>query len=65
MAPGGGPKLDPPLPPALSAFRKLVEACNKRPANENQQKFVNRMETISTIALSFEEPYKSTLNLAK
>jgi len=65
MAIGGGLDHDPPLPHELSMFWKMVAACNKWPANENQQKFVKRMETIPTVALLTEEPYKSTLNLVE
>jgi hypothetical protein len=37
MAPRGGPEAPPPpLPPNIEAFRKMVAACNKRPASDSQ-----------------------------
>jgi hypothetical protein len=64
MAPRGGPKVVPPLPPELMAFRKLVASCNKFLANDLQQKFVKRLE-IPTVALLIEYPRRSALNLSK
>ena len=65
MAPGGGREKKTPLPPKLAAFRDLVAACNKRPATENQQKFVKKMASIPTVALPTKEPCKAVLNLAE
>ena len=37
MAPRGGPEAPPPpLPPNIESFRKMVTACNKRPASDSQ-----------------------------
>jgi hypothetical protein len=46
-------------------FRKLVATSNKRPTSEHQQKFVKKLETIPTVALSTEEPCRSALNLTE
>jgi len=65
MAPGGGPKATPPLPPGLIVFRKLVATCNKCQTSKQQHKFVKKLETIPTVALPTKEPCRSDLNLTK
>lgn len=64
MNDGGGPEALPPLAD-LEAFKKLVNTCGKRPATEQQQKFVKRLTNIPTIALPSEDPCRSALNLAE
>jgi hypothetical protein len=65
MASGGGPEAPPPLPPEITAFRKLVAANDKCPTTGIQQKFVKKLDNIPSVDLPAEEPCRSALNLAE
>jgi len=66
MAPGGGPEApQPPLPPNIDAFRKLVTACNKRSASDSLHKFVKKLDNIPSIDLPPKETCRSALNLVE
>lgn len=53
------------LPLELLAFKPLVGDCSKRPISASQQKFIKKMEAISTVALPAEELCRAALNIAK
>jgi hypothetical protein len=65
MASRGGSEPPPPPPPELTTFKKLVEACSKRPVTPSQHKFVKKMESISSVALPTEEPCLPSLNIVE
>jgi len=57
-------EVDPsPLPPEVTEFQKMIEACNRRPPSAQQQKFIKKKDCIPTVALLEEETCRSALNL--
>ena len=64
MGPNGAPEGSTSNPPELVAFRKLIARCDKCKLNETQQKFMKKMDSIPTVALSAKETCRLALNLA-
>lgn len=53
------------MPLDVLAFRAMINAGPKRAPSVIQQKFIKKMEKISSVALPEEETYKAALNLAE
>ena len=55
---------DPPLPPELDAFKRLVASYDKRKGNSLVQQFVKKVD-IPSVELSIERPCQTDLNLSE
>jgi len=64
MASRGGYEPPPLLPLDLSAFKKLIESCSRRPVSTTEENFVKKLDSIPLIALRVDEACRAALNLA-
>ena len=62
---GGGPRIPPPVPPEIDAFKNLITALGKKPANLGLSKFVKKMTEIPEVSLLASRPCRIALNLTE